>query len=49
MLKIENLSTRYGDVQIAQELDPLTREELEQQGLEILYFQYASQSIEQAP
>lgn len=40
MLEIENLSKHYGDVQIAQELEP--------QGLETFYVQYVSQSTEQA-
>lgn len=43
MLEIENLSKHYGDVQVIQELELLTRK-----ALEALYVRYVSQSSKQA-
>ena len=43
MLKIENLSKRYGDVQVIRRLELLTRK-----ALEVLYVRYVSQSSKRA-
>lgn len=43
MLEIKNLSKHYGDIQVIQELELLTRK-----ALEALYIQYVSQSPKQS-